>query len=95
MNTEEKKMLEPLKHINKVDPSDQLFSAIENKIRIQQTSIIPVKKLLAASVVLIVLIASNSFLIKSELKQHNSNSSRNSELTETFGINSSNQLYND
>ena len=87
----ENKMLERLAHIQKVKPSADLFSKIENKIKEEQNNKVSVSKLMAACAVIIVLIASNSFFITKELKQKNSSSN----LTETFGINTSNQLYHE
>lgn len=90
MNTENK-MLEPLKHIKRVEPNSDLFSKIENRIREEQKNKVSGSKLMAASVILIVLLASNTYLIKKGLKSNNSTV----DLTETFSINVSNQLYND
>lgn len=87
----ENKMLEPLKNIRKVEPNADLFSKIENRIREQKRNKNSSSKLMAASVILIVLIASNAFLIKKTLKSNNSTV----DLTETFNINISNQLYNE
>lgn len=87
----ENKMLERLTHIQRVKPSADLFSKIENKIKEEQVSKVSVAKLMAACIVLIVLIAGNSFVITKELKPKNSSPN----LIETFGINTSNQLYNE
>ncbi len=87
----ENKMLDPLKHIKKVDPNSDLFSKIEKRIREDERNKVSSSKLMAASVILIVLLASNAFLIKKTLKSNNSTV----DLTETFNINVSNQLYNE
>ena len=81
------KMLEPLKHIQRVKPSENLFSKIESKIAANNYNIVTAKQLMAISIVLIILIGSNSFFINKNLK------SNNSTLVETFNINISNQLY--
>jgi ABC-type phosphate transport system permease subunit len=94
MNTEERKMFEALKHIQKVEPSTTLFSKIENRIKEEQSNTISMSKLMAASVVLIVLIASNTLLVRKELKQ-NKNTTNQNELVEAFDINTTNQLYNE
>ncbi len=85
------KMLEPLKHIQKVAPASDLFSKIENRINEEQLNKMSLGKLMAACAVIIILIASNSFIINKELKTNKSSS----DLTETFGINTSNQLYHE
>ncbi|MDF1672008.1 MAG: hypothetical protein P1U41_00755 [Vicingaceae bacterium] len=87
----ENKMLDPLKHIKKVEPNSDLFSKIENRIREEKRNKVSSSKLMAASVILIVLLASNAFVIKKTLKSNNSTA----DLTETFNINVSNQLYNE
>ena len=94
METEENKMFKALKNIQKVEPSATLFSKIENRIAEEQRNTISMSKLMAASVVLIVLIASNTFLVRNELKQ-NKNTTIQNELVEAFDINTTNQLYNE
>ena len=94
MNTEENRMFKELKNIQKVTPSSTLFSKIENKIKEEQNNTVSMSKLIAASVVLIVLVASNTLIIRKELKQ-NKNTSNQNELVEAFDINTTNQLYNE
>tara|TARA_R110001592_G_scaffold324088_1_gene603589 strand:+ start:399 stop:683 length:285 start_codon:yes stop_codon:yes gene_type:complete len=94
MNTEENKMFEPLKYIKKVEPSSTLFSAIENRIKEEQNNTISIGKLMAASVVLIVLITSNAFIVRNQITQKK-NATNQSELVEAFNINTTNQLYNE
>ena len=85
------KMLEPLKHIQRVEPNSELFSKIENRIRERQKNNVSYSKLMAAGVILIVLLGSNTYLIKKGLNRNNTSL----DLTETFSINVSNQLYNE
>jgi hypothetical protein len=93
MNISDNEMLEPLKHIQKVEPSSHLFSKIENRINEElQQNTISKTKLMAACVLIIVLLASNTIIIRKTLKTTNSTEVN---LTETFGINTSNQLYNE
>jgi hypothetical protein len=94
MNTEENRMFKELKSIQKVTPSSTLFSKIENKIKEEQNNTVSMSKLMAASVVLIVLVASNTLIIRKELKQNKSSIHQN-ELIKAFNINLSNQLYNE
>ncbi|MCB9359691.1 MAG: hypothetical protein H6587_11645 [Flavobacteriales bacterium] len=94
METEENKMFKALRNIQKVEPSSTLFSKIENRIKEEQSNTVSMSKLMAAGVVLIVLIASNTLLIRKELKQNRKTANQN-ELVEAFDIYTSNQLYND
>ena len=87
----ENNMLESLKHIQKVAPASDLFSKIENKIKEDQLNKLSLGKLMAACAVIIILIIRNSFIIKKELITNETAS----DLTETFGINSSNQFYHE
>tara|TARA_R110001592_G_scaffold357763_1_gene661505 strand:+ start:563 stop:847 length:285 start_codon:yes stop_codon:yes gene_type:complete len=94
MNTEENRMFKELKNIQKVTPSSTLFSKIENKIKDEQNNTVSMSKLMAASVVLIVLITSNTLLVRKELNQTKNTANQN-ELVQAFDINLSNQLYNE
>jgi hypothetical protein len=93
MNTEENEMFEELKNIQKVEPSDTLFSKIETRIKEEKNNSISMSKLMAASVVLLLLISSNAFIVRNQLKQKRT--TNQNELVEAFDINTTNQLYNE
>jgi len=90
MNTEKDNTLEPLEQIKKVNPPPFLYSKIEKRIKEEQTDRVSAKWLVAASVTLIILIASNSFLISSNLKTKNNNGNN---IADAFQLTTNNQLY--
>lgn len=94
METEENKMFKALKNIQKVEPSPTLFSKIENRIKEEQNNTISMSKLMAASVVLVILITSNALIVSNQLAQKKRTTNQN-ELVEAFNINTTNQLYNE
>ena len=94
METEENKMFKALKNIQKVEPSSTLFSKIENRIKEEQSNTISMSKLMAASVVLILLIASNTLIVSNQFNKNRSTTNQSS-LVEAFDINTTNQLYNE
>ena len=93
MNTEENEMFEELKNIQKVEPSATLFSKIETRIKEEKNNSISMSKLMAASVVLLLLISSNAFIVLNQLKQKSA--TNQNELVQAFDINTTNQLYNE
>ncbi|TXB65900.1 hypothetical protein FRY74_04845 [Vicingus serpentipes] len=93
MNTEENEMFEELKNIQKVESSATLFSKIETRIKEEKNNSISMSKLMAASVVLLLLISSNAFIVRNQLKQKRT--TNQNELVEAFDINTTNQLYNE
>lgn len=90
MNTKENKLLEPLEHIKKVAPPPLLYDQIAQRIA-EESMVKPnAKWLVAASVTLLVLIASNSFLLRSKFSTQATNSKN---LIETFQLTNNNHIY--
>lgn len=91
MKPEENNMLEPLEHIKKVTPSSALFSKIEQRIQQEEVQYVSYKWLVAASITLVLLIASNGYLLTTRVK----NNDGKQNLAEAFHLNNNNQFYHE